>query len=142
MPGRGPEHYDLKTLVCEWFDIHWKKRAAFYPNLGDKGIENFGIDEVARYLAKDVRYCWLMFKAFYPMLKRRGVQDVYDFEMSVYPVIMEMEYQGFPVDLTLMDKVRQELTQAQHESSRGRYKMAGDSSALSQAEIKRWVHVR
>ena len=112
--------YDLKTLVCEWFDIHWKKRAAFYPNLGDKGIENFGIDEIARYLTKDVRYCWLMFKAFYPMLKRRGVQDVYDFEMSVYPAIMEMEYQGFPVDLTLMDKVRQELTEAQHDVRPGR----------------------
>ena len=131
--------YDLKTLVCEWFDIHWKKRAAFYPNLGSKGIDNFGIDEIARYLTKDVRYCWLMFKAFYPMLKRRGVQDVYDFEMSVYRVIMEMEYEGFPVDLTLMDKVRRELAEAQHECTKAVFKMAGDTFNLSQADVKRWI---
>ena len=45
------------------------------------------------------------------MLERKGVQDVYDFEMSVYPVMMEMEYAGFPVDLTQMDAVREELTE-------------------------------
>ena len=27
--------YKLKDLVCEWFEIPWKKRAAFYPNLGE-----------------------------------------------------------------------------------------------------------
>ena len=31
------DDYDLKTLVCEWFGVHWKKRADFYPNLGNKG---------------------------------------------------------------------------------------------------------
>ena len=80
-----------------------------------------------------------MFKAFYPMLKRRGVKDVYDFEMSVYPAIMAMEYEGFPVDLTLMDKVRQELTMAQQECAKAVFKMTGDSFSLSQAEIKRWI---
>ena len=43
------------------------------------------MDEAARYLCKDVRYCWLMFKYFYPRLKRKGLQEVYDFEMELLP---------------------------------------------------------
>ena len=50
-----------------------------------QGVENFGLDEVARYLAKDLRYCWLSSSSFYPRIERKGVQTVYDFEMSVYP---------------------------------------------------------
>ena len=133
------ESYKLKDLVCEWFKIHWKKRQAFYPNLGEKGTDNFGLDEVARYLAKDVRYCWMMFQAFHPMLERKGVQAVYDFEMLLYPVVMDMEYAGMPVDLTQMDAVRVELTKRLGEVEQQVWKMAGDQFSLSHTESKRWV---
>jgi DNA polymerase-1 len=133
------DQYDLKTLTCEWFKIHWKKRQAFYPNLGDKGIENFGLDEVARYLSKDLRYCWMMFQAFSPMLARRGVQDVYDFEMSIYPVIMDMEYEGFPVDLSKLELVRAYLQDTIAEVEAKVWRLSGDKFMLSNTEAKRWV---
>ena len=141
------EQYDLKTLTCEWFRIGvhptgWvdhKKRQRWYPNLGDKGIENFGLDEVARYLNKDVRYCWMMFQSFRKMLKRKGVEQVYDFEMSVYRVVMEMEYAGFPIDLserqTVIDWLAEEQARVRTEAA----DLAGDEFDLNDLPTKRWV---
>ena len=131
--------YKLKHLVCEWFDIHWKKRAAFYPELGEKGIENFGLDTIARYLAKDCRYCWMMFQTYYPLLAKRGVLDTYEFEMSMYPVIMAMEYAGFPVDTSNMDLVRDDLLRQQQAIKEEAWSAAGDSFPLSNTDAKRWI---
>ena len=60
--------------MFSWFGIPTKERRKFYPDLGKQGVENFGLDEVARYLAKDLRYCWLMFKRWYQRLKSKGLQ--------------------------------------------------------------------
>jgi len=142
----GP--FDLKRLTCDWFGIgvdpqtghiDYKKRTAFYPNMGKAGIENFGLDEVARYLAKDLRYCWMMYQAFFPLLKRRGVQAVYDFEMSLYPIIMAMEYEGFPFDLSQMDEVRKELKDRQADVEQKVWNQTGDTFPLSNTNAKRWV---
>ena len=131
--------YKLKHLVCEWFDIHWKKRAAFYPELGEAGIENFGLDVVARYLAKDCRYCWMMFQTWYPLLAKRGVLDTYEFEMSMYPTIMDMEYAGFPVDTSNMDLVRADLESQQRKIQEEAWSKAGDEFSLSNTDAKRWI---
>ena len=131
--------YSLKELTCDWFKIHWTKRAAFYPNLGKTGTDNYSLDEVARYLAKDVRYCWLMFQAFYPLLAKRGVQETYDFEMSVYPVIMAMEHAGFPVDTSKMDMVRDDLAKQQKKIQEEAWSHAGDKFSLNNTNAKRWI---
>ena len=131
--------YDLKTLVCTWFEIPLHKRKTFYPNLGGQGVDNFGIDEVARYLAKDVRYCWMMFQKWYPMLKRKGMQAVYDFEMSVYPVLMAIEDHGFPIDKSGLGEVREELETRIAEIEQQCYIMAGGEFPLSNSDTKRWV---
>ena len=131
--------YDLKSLTCEWFDIPYKQRAKFYPNLGKQGVDNFGLDQVARYLAKDLRYCWLIFQNWYPLLTKRGVKQVYDFEMELYPVIMDMEYQGFPVDPSAMGKVREELMNRQQSVQQDAWSIAGDQFSLSNPDVKRWV---
>ena len=131
--------YKLKHLTCEWFGIPWKRRAKFYPELGEKGIENFGLDVIARYLAKDCRYCWMMKQAYYPLLAKRGVLDTYEFEMSMYPVIMAMEYAGFPVDTSNMDLVRADLESQQLKIQEEAWSRAGDSFPLSNTDAKRWI---
>lgn len=133
------DSYSLKDLTGNWFGVPWKERPKWYPNLGEKGVENFGLDVVARYLAKDLRYCWLMYQAFYPLLERRGVQSVYDFEMSVYPVIMSMEYEGFPVDLGALGKVRDELQDRLSDVEQSVHLLVGDQFPLSNTDAKRWV---
>jgi DNA polymerase-1 len=133
------DSYGLKELAAEWYKIPWKQRAAWYPNLGEKGVENFGLDQIARYLGKDLRYCWQMFQSFYPMLERRGVRTVYDFEMAVYPVIMDMEYEGFPVDTSQMGKVRSEILVQQAEVQQKVWTAAGNTFELNNPAAKRWV---
>jgi DNA polymerase I-like protein with 3'-5' exonuclease and polymerase domains len=120
------QEYGLKWLTCEWFGVPYKQREKFYPNLGKQGVENFGLDQVARYLAKDVFYCWRMFQRFFPLLERRGLQGVYDFEMSVYPIIMEMEQRGFPVDLGMMDIARKDHGRGRVLAVRSRRQTMGD----------------
>lgn len=133
------QEYGLKWLTCEWFKIPYKEREKFYPNLGKQGVEHFGLDQVARYLAKDVFYCWRMFQRWYPMLERRGLQGVYDFEMSVYPVIMEMEQDGFPVNFDRMDIARRDLEEQIKVVEQQCFIMAGDEFSLSDPDAKRWV---
>jgi DNA polymerase-1 len=131
--------YELKPLVCDWFQIPQEKRKKFYPNLGKAGIENFGLDEVARYLAKDVRYSWMLWNRDHNLLIRKGLESVYEFEMQVYPVIMEMERVGFPVDLTELNVVRDDLNRRIGEVEQEAYKIAGDEFSLSDLGAKRWV---
>ena len=131
--------YSLKDLTCEWFRIPVKERRKFYPNLGDKGVHLFGLDEVARYLAKDLRYCWLMFKHWWDRLMRKDLQPVYDFEMSLYPVIMAMEYAGFPVDTSGMDVVRKDLVSRIAGIEDQAAQLAGGQFPLSNLSHKRWV---
>ena len=139
--------YDLKTLTCDWFEIGvrsdgWvdhKLRQRWYPDLGDKGTDNFSLDEVARYLAKDLRYCWLRFQSYHKMLEKRGVKDTYDFEMSLYPVVMDMEYTGFPVDPDKRQDVADWLAGEQQRVRMTAADIAGDEFDLNLLEKKRWV---
>jgi len=133
------QDYSLKVLTADWFKIPRAKRASWYPNMGKQGTDNFGMDEVARYLAKDVRYAWLRFKDLLPRLERKGLRPVYDFEMAVYPSVMEMESHGFPVDLSKMNGVRTDLERSIAEIEVEAWDLAGDQFALSNYDAKRWV---
>jgi DNA polymerase-1 len=145
------ESYKLKDLVYEWFQIgvhkdkngdtfvNYKEREAFYPNLGEKGTDNFSLDQVAKYLARDVRYCWLMFQSWKPHLDRYEVRKAYEFEMSLYPAIMGMEYEGFPIDVSVLDKVRAWLVEQQERVSTACGLLAGDQFDLNHPSTKRWI---
>ena len=133
------QSYDLKSLTGDWFKVPYDKRAAWYPNLGKQGTDNFGLDEVARYLAKDIRYAWLRFTDLLRRLERKGLRQVYDFEMQVYPSIMTMETTGFPIDLSHMNEVRADLEGRIAEVEDEAWKLAGDQFPLSNLDAKRWV---
>jgi len=129
--------YSLKELTCNRYKIPRKERATFYPPLGELGTDNFALDVVARYLAKDLRYAWLSFCNDWPRL--RELQDAYDFEMSIYPAIMAMEYAGFPVNLDEIDRVRDDLDTGIHAVEEEVWQRTGDSFSLSLTDKKRWV---
>ena len=131
--------YGLKALTCDWFGIPRYQRKNFYPDLGAQGITNFGLDEVARYLAKDLRYCWLAFQYWWARLVRKGMKPVYDFEMQVYPMLMSIEQTGFPVDRSRLDRVRVELETRIREIEQQVYIMADGEFPLSHTDSKRWI---
>ena len=130
--------YGLKPLTYETFGWSAERRKS-YPDLGKQDVANFGLDEVARYLNKDLRYAWLLFQRDYKILRRKNLQRVYDFEMSLYPVLLDMEYEGFPIDLSGMESVRADLMKRIREIQVEVGDLAGDEFVLSNTEAKRWV---
>ena len=100
--------YSLKDIVPDWLRVRKEDRKGFYPNLG-KDNANHPIDQVARYLAKDVRYCWLLWQALCDWVAREGMWDVLKLEMDLYPVIMRMEAAGAYVDPDHLDEMEQVL---------------------------------
>jgi DNA polymerase-1 len=131
--------YALKPLIYDWFAIPFAQRKKKYPDLGSKDVRRFGLDEVARYLAKDVRYDWLMYRYFIERVHKRGMTSVLDFEHSLYPVIMDIERRGFPIDKSALGIVGQDLTQRLDEISEAVYEIVGDRFPMTHTETKRYV---
>lgn len=129
--------YDLKNTVMDWLRIPSAERKLFYPNLGRQGVENFSIDEAARYLAKDVRYSWLYLWNQRPRIARQRLDAAYDLEMSVYPVLMRMEQAGFPVNTAQLDLVGKELSQQIADTASAIWLLAGRRFDLTNVGMKR-----
>lgn len=129
-------NYGLKELSVEWFRPKDPKR--WYPKFG-KDISIRSMEQIARYLAKDVRYCWYLKQRLWAKLVREGLQSVYDLEMAVYPAIMGMEMAGFPVDISGLGDVRQELEGRIAAIEEQCFERAGDEFPMSNLGIKRWI---
>ena len=130
--------YGLKPLTYSTFGWSVERRKS-YPDLGRQDVANFGLDEVARYLNKDLRYAWLIHQRDIKILARKNLRHVYDFEMSLYPVLIDMEYEGFPIDLTEMEAVKAKLMDDIHAVEEKVWAEVGDKFPLSNTEAKRWV---
>jgi DNA polymerase I-like protein with 3'-5' exonuclease and polymerase domains len=100
--------YSLKDIVPDFLRIPKEDRKTFYPKLG-KDIAAHPIDAVARYLAQDVRYCWLLWQALCGWVAEEGMWDILQLEMDLYPVIMRMEAAGAFVDPQHLDEMEQAL---------------------------------
>lgn len=134
------KQYDLKTLIMNWLRVspNPKVREQFYPRLGKKGIDLFPIDEVARYLAKDVWYCWLYYKYLHRQLLRDPqLLKVYEVEMEIYPVIMDMEMKGIRIDTEQLAKRGITLKSEQEEITNRIWDICGESYDVTKTERKR-----
>ena len=131
--------YGLKPLTYSPWPHGFGVSKTHYPELGKQGPDNFGLDEIARYLTKDLHYCWLRFVIMMERLRRKNLMPVYDFEMSVYPVVMDIEQTGFAVDKGNLDAaavdLRDQIQKIEHQA----WSLAGDSFPLSNLNAKRWV---
>jgi len=131
--------YDLKSLTCEWLKIPLYRRAKFYPNMGKSGVDNFGLDQVGWYLTKDLHYCWVRHQMMQAKLARKKLLPVYDFEMEIYPTLIDIEQGGFSVDPDQLGEVRIELMEGIQRLEEEAWTLAGDTFQLSHTDTKRWV---
>src|SRR5580765_308603 len=72
--------YSLKDIIPDFLSVPKAERKDFYPNLG-KTIALEPIDAVARYLAKDVRFDWLLYRGLVEWLHRQRLTSVFEMEM-------------------------------------------------------------
>lgn len=129
--------YGLKEVVMDWLDVPQVKRKTFYPNLGKSGVEVEPIDAVARYLAKDIRYTWLYWCNQFPRLAKQDLTAAYDLEMGLYGVLMNMERNGFPVDLARLKTVGAEMVEEIRGIEGEAWSIAGYQFELTNLNIKR-----
>ena len=97
--------YSLKPLVMDWLHISKNPdvRKKFYPNLGRLGVLEQPLDEVAKYLAKDVWYTLMFYRDNWRLLcKEPELLAAFDLEMKLYPVLMDMELTGVRIDWQLL----------------------------------------
>lgn len=134
------DRYGLKDLVMDWLRVSPNPdvRKKFYPNLGKLGVDDQPIDQVARYLAKDVWYTHLYYRAHKRMLNRQpDLQEAFDVEMALYPVLMDIELHGIKIDEALLnmrgDQLRGELA-----ATAGRiWSICGEQFPISNPTMKR-----
>jgi DNA polymerase-1 len=123
--------YDLKTLTMDWLKVPKdpKVRQKFYPNLGKIGVESQPMDQVARYLAKDVWYClqyhtYLTERLSYsPKLIDVFTKD----EMTVYPLVMKQELQGVRIDTALLKERGDKLLEQMEDLTQQIWDLTGES---------------
>jgi DNA polymerase-1 len=134
------DRYDLKNLVMDWLRIPRKAeiRAAFYPNLGKTGVETQSIDDVARYLAKDVWYTHLFARTHLTGIKKfPKLWDTFQIEMAVYPSIMQMELNGIRIDVDLLRARGAELSLERQAIAERIWTICGEEYAISNPHKKR-----
>lgn len=140
--------YGLKPTVLDWFDVgvyhvdgkrvtNKHVREAFYPNVGKQGIEGFAIDKVAKYLAQDVRYTWLLWQRRHPMLAKHSLEDAYALEMQLYGVLMDMECAGVSVNQQHMAYVKSDLEAQIMHIEHDVWRIAGIQFPLTNTNKKR-----
>jgi DNA polymerase I-like protein with 3'-5' exonuclease and polymerase domains len=126
--------YGLKELTEMWFgELPYAN-----PDIG-KNPELYGCDEVARYLAMDVRYCQLMWQLHIRKLERYDLEEAYAFEMELYPILMQMEFDGISIDMSKRQEVADDLHAKILFVEVEVYHIVGDQFPLSNTNAKRWI---
>jgi DNA polymerase I-like protein with 3'-5' exonuclease and polymerase domains len=129
--------YELKPMVMDWLRVPKAQRESFYPNLGRKGVQLFPIDEAAMYLAKDIRYTWMLWRSQHPQLKKQGLSQAYELEMALYGVLMRVEKAGFAVDTRMLKEVGDKLAEEIRAIEGAVWAIAGFQFDLTLTAIKR-----
>lgn len=134
------DRYGLKDLVMDWLRVppNPKVRSSFYPNLGKMGVWEQPIDQVARYLAKDVWYTHLYYQDHIGMIRQsEQLQQTFDVEMALYPVLMDMELFGINIDVDLLRERGRQLEQEREEIEFQIWTICGEQFPVSNPTMKR-----
>ena len=135
----------LKRLACELFlgkigSQKKESREAFYPELGKAmgkyGIGAFGLDEVARYLAKDVTFTWHLWRTLSSKMVPE-LRPVFEQEMLLMRVLMDMEVRGMCIDRDGLDILNSYMEEALDRISLDIYRIAGRKFPLTNNNVKR-----
>lgn len=134
------DRYGLKDLVMDWLRVppNPDVRSKFYPNLGKTGVHEQPIDQVARYLAKDVWYTHLYYKEHMKILhKFEDLQETFRVEMALYPVLMDMELMGIKIDVDTLRKRGEELSSDRAAVAGKIWSICGEQFPISNPTMKR-----
>lgn len=106
---------------------HITKRRLGYamPKGVGKEVEAYSFQEVARYLAGDVKFTWLLWKQIKAELEAKHLSSVMNLEMDVLDAVMAMEQVGTLVDVAALKRLREELDEGILTVTADAYRAAG-----------------
>ena len=93
--------YDLKQRVSRAFKYKYEK-------IG-KEVEKHAYSEAHLYSYLDAKYTWLLWQRMKHLLGKEKVTKVFDFEMDLMTVIMDMEDTGIRIDIPALQRLGQEF---------------------------------
>jgi DNA polymerase-1 len=134
------DRFGLKDLVMDWLKVppNPKLRSEFYPNLGKLGVSEQPIDQVARYLAKDVWYTHLFYREHKGLLEKTpGLQRAFALEMDLYPALMDMELRGIRIDTDALSRAGAEYEHDRQATAGRIWSICGQQFPLSNPTSKR-----
>jgi len=99
----GAEPYSLGACAKRELDFSYDKK------LGRLGPENFPFDQAARYSFLDAKTTWLLWNKYQRQLAYEGVWDVFEIEMRLLQVIMDMEQTGTPINIRRLKELDDDL---------------------------------
>ncbi len=93
--------YDLGSLVERAFNFRYEK-------IG-KQVEVYPFSEASMYSYLDAKYTWLLWRLYQKQLDAEAVRRIFDLEMEVLPVILDMEHTGIGIDEKVLSELGQEF---------------------------------
>ena len=99
--------------------------------IGKKGknqgsMRDAEMEQIKEYAAEDADVTLQLSKIFAPIIKQRGVEEVYSkVENPLIPVLADMEFEGIKVDVDFLNEYSKQLEKSAGESEASVYKQAG-----------------
>ena len=94
-------------------------------------VEVYSYQEVARYLALDVKMTWLLWRNVWDRITKLHLRNVFGLEMDLLKPLMEMEQTGTLVDVEALKVLRAEIEQGEIDATADAYKAAGRKFKVS-----------
>lgn len=106
-------------------------------------IEDHSFDDVARYSWLDARYDWLLYLEYREQLRQNGLDDVFNLEMDVLQVVVDMEMTGAPINIDTLQQVDAYLSDEITQAEASVYREAGRAFNInSNHELQRVLYTK
>lgn len=119
------KRYGLKDIVKRIY-----KRVYDTENVGRK-IEIHPFWKAAQYTFLDSRYEWLIHSRQMEEIENEGLRGIYDLEMDVFKVLVDIGVEGTPVDVEEMQRLEKELSEWRVQIEGEVYRRAGKKINLN-----------
>ncbi|MEU1816062.1 DNA polymerase [Streptomyces roseifaciens] len=123
----------LKKLVLARYGLDYDK-----DDVG-KCIERHTFGDVADYTWMDGRNTWLLWRTYAPLIEAEGLMDVWELEMDVLHCLLHMQSAGAPVDITALERLREQLRREIGVAEAEVYRAAGKIFNISSVKQKQAV---
>lgn len=107
--------------------------------LGKLGIDYYPFSMVAKYQFLDVIYTWMLWSDYFPRIERQSLTEVFEnIEMPLIETLCSMEAIGAPIDMAMLEDMRQRIDAKTEAIKHELHAIAGKPWNVHAANEKGW----